>query len=607
MVEETELLFAHALAVEVANIVKARGFRGSMIKRGPEVAEDVWIGYETDPLKAAAQYVSGISGGLAKKEMASRMVRAISGTDVRPEEFEKYEDYLDEVKKRRIDPAKQKNIYKDTMKYMDEMLRNEEFADRVIGVVKGITVLKYLGFRLAAPLVNLTALATSVPASMHGYANVPLIKVPVYLVKALNLYEQYKWGARHKMSPDIVKMFEHMELKKWDNAQYNLEALSVLRSKVGGNYEKLLKWSMFVFGATERLNRIVTIAGTYLALKDQGQVKAAEDVTHEAKKLAKLVSDRSHGVYGKTTRPFAIQGNNPFAQGAKMFYVFSKFSHTYLQNMYELGFKRKDRVALAYMMFSPAVLAGGAALPVVGGAFMWALGKVLAGLGDDRPEEGEEQVYAWLADNLGEMTSDFARFGIGSLAGVNLKGSLKIEAGGIIPESLPDLLGAPGNVLTDIYYGGRSVLKGQVARGLEQMGPRATGSIMKGVREARWGVTTRKGVPKMLDDKQMAPNTLDTVLTVLNFNPSHMAKQREQKWAQAKQKAKYQGERSDIYTRLRAYYSRPAGVRSQQEYLRIMADINKYNAMVSERKLYKMPGVSYITRESQVQALRLKQ
>lgn len=598
--DETELLFAHALATEVANIVKGRGFRSSMIRRGPGVAEDVWIGYETDPLKAASQYVTNIAAGMAKKNMAARMVKAVTGTDIAPSEFESYEDYLDAVKERRIDPEKQHNIYHDVKTYMDENLRNQEFADRVIGIIKGITVLKYLGFRLASGAVNLTALLTSVPATMHSLANVPLVKVPYYLGKAMTQYGIWRWGDKKSLDPDTVAMFDKIHEKRWHNAQFNMEALAVLRSKLGGPYEKMMNLSMFIFGATEQLNRISTIAGTYMALRDQ------KVNPEKALATAKKTSDRSHGIYGRITYPHFAQGQNPFAQMVKMLYIFHKFEHTYLQNMYDLGFKKGDRIALIYMALSPAILSGAAAIPFIGTPFISAVGQLIAGLGDDRPEEGEEALYAWVEENMGTLMGDFARFGaVGALAGVSLKGSLRIDPGDTIPQNITELFGAPGNVMSDIYYGGKSILKGDIYRGLEKMGPRFTGSILQGIREEAYGVTTQRNVPKTLDGKQIEPTTQDTIARLLNFNPAHLAKQKEKKWAQTKQIRKYQDMRSDIYTRLRAFYQKPPVNRSEAEYADILADIHEYNAIVRDRGLNRIQGVSFITKESIKRAMRL--
>jgi hypothetical protein len=274
--------------------------------------------------------------------------------------------------------------------------------------------------------------------------------------------------------------------------------------------------------------------------------------------------------------------------------------------MYDLGFKKGDRVALMYMALAPAILSGGAAIPIIGPALMAAIGQLIASLGDPRPEEGEEALYAWLEENMGTLISDFARFGVvGATAGVSLKGSLRIDVGESVPQNITELFGAPGNVMSDIYYGGKSIIKGDIWRGLEKMGPRFTGSILQGIREEAYGVTTQRNVPKTLGGEPMEPTTGDTVARLLNFNPAHLAKQKEKKWAETKQKRKYQDMRSDIYTRLRAFYQKPPVNRSEAEYADILADIHEYNSIVRDRGLNRIQGVSFITKESIKRAMRL--
>ncbi|MFH1241746.1 MAG: JAB domain-containing protein, partial [Pseudomonadota bacterium] len=202
--DEMKAVFAKALAEQVANIIKARGSRAHMIERQDATGVDVWIGYEEDPGIAYAQYARGLAAGEAKKIMALDMVRHFTGTDISWDEFKAdaedrgedpdYEKYQKMVDERRIHPSKQLNAFKEGKVYMEDMLRNDEFIDRLMGTLKGIAVLKYLAGRVSAPVVNLTSLLTSVPGAMHGYAKVPFAKMPIHLIRALNAYGRYKMG-----------------------------------------------------------------------------------------------------------------------------------------------------------------------------------------------------------------------------------------------------------------------------------------------------------------------------------------------------------------------------------------------------------------------------
>ena len=593
---DTEPLFAYSIATELANIVKGRGFRSSMIKRKQGTGLDVWEGYEEDPLTAAAQYAMNISAGLAKKEMASRMVRAITGTDVEPEQFDSYEDYLQEVKARRIDPAKQQNIYHDLKVYMEENLRNQETSDRIIGAIKAIAVFKYLGFRVSSPLVNLTAMVTSVPAAMNEYAETPWHKIPGLLAKALDYFTTYRFGDRNKLSPEIASMFDHFYAKGWADPQFKEEAIAVLRSRLGAASSAILDASMLMFGATETLNRVTTLTAGYLQARETGH-----DVA-ESLKIAKKVSDRAHGVYkGTATLPHYAQGSNIAAKGIRMFYVFSKFSHNYLQTMYEIGFKKNNRLGLLYMMIAPAIL-GGLGSMVGFSLISWALEKILG------VDSIESRFYSWVGDTFGSSMEYLMRFGLMGAGGVgvSLKGSLKIDIPGSVPTTIPELFGAPGSIFTDIVHGAGDVRRAQWARAAEQFLPRALGAPVQAVREYKEGVTTAKGTPKFLDGKRMKPNLLDTIYRTLSFNPAHVAAMKEKKWEETKIIKKYRGLRSDIYTRLRGYYSKPPESRTRTEMRGILLDIKDYNDRVRAAKLYKIKGVSFITDKSIETALRAK-
>lgn len=602
---ETELLFAHAITTEVSNMIKGRGFRSAMIRRSQAVGSDVWLGYETDPLKAMSLHAMGVAAGIAKKETAMEMWRAATGTDISPDAYKNYEEYLDAVRERRIDATKQGNIYHDVMKYIDEVLRNQEMNDRVIGIVKGLAVLKYIGFRVASPLINLTALATSVPASMHGYAGVSFLEAPKYMTNAMGAYFKYLTGKGDQLDPDTKKTIEEIIEKGWDQAQFNREALNVLNSRLEGAYQTAVRYSMFVFGKTEQLNRVSTILGTYLALRD----KAGKGFDREeGLNKAKFVSDRAHGIYGKETLPYIAQGSNPAAQAAKMFYVFSKFSHTYLQNMYHLGFKEGDKKALVYMMLAPAVLAGIGAAPLIGKPLAYAMGKLLGAMGAGGPPEGEENLFAWLENWLGRFTSNLFRHGLLGAGGygISSKGSLAIDFAQNFPTTLPEFLGAPASAAVDLYDAAGQLVHGNVYRAVEKAAPRFISEPMKIGREYQTGITTERGVPKYLHNELMKPTVLDVLYKVMNFTPAHYATMKEQKWAETETIKFYQEWRSDIYERARYLYSLPAAQRDEADIAGLTADIDRYNQRVKSRQAYTIKGISYIDRDDLRTAIMMR-
>lgn len=260
--------------------------------------------------------------------------------------------------------------------------------------------------------------------------------------------------------------------------------------------------------------------GAYFGLR----AKQGKDFDHDAAlKLAKEISDKAHGVYGKQNLPHFARGPTFTAQVARSFYVFKTFSHNYLLTMYDLGFRQKEAKAFAFMAIAPGVLAGAGAF--VGAPVLKIIASAL-GIGGDDPEEW---VYDQLDKHLGEHAETFGRYGLFGLAGVSLKGSLEI---GItdIPTSVKDILGAPGSMVTDIAYGLGDFYKGDVWKGTERMLPHFAGAAMKSIREGTEGLTTRSGAPVFYGREPLVADTVDSVYRFMSFNPARIARVREKQW-----------------------------------------------------------------------------
>lgn len=592
-------LFAKSLTEQAANVIKARGHRVHMIQRATAKGEDVWAGYETDPAIASASYAKGLSSGESKRILAGDLVGAMTGTDYswlqykndmrKIREKPDYQEYLKIVQERRIDPSEQKNAFRDAKVYMEDLLRNQEWIDRFIGGVKGVAVLKYLAGRVSAPVVNLTAMVTSVPASMNGFADIPITSTAGLLKDAAKHYTLYKLGRKTEIPPDALLALDHLTDKAWDKSQYNKEAFSVLEGKLKGTWRKVLEYSMFAFGASEQLNRGATILGTYMGIKARGG-----QFNHEkAMELSRKVSDQAHGVYGKLNYPFMARGSNPAAQLIKSFYVFRTFSHNYLLTMKDLwghGWKPEHAKAFNYMLISPAIVAGtGAtiATPIVSALLK------MAGLGGDDPEE---KLYNWIGTELGDYSENLARFGMFGMSGISLKGSLQI---GItdIPTTIPDVLGAPGSMVTDLYYGGKSIYRGDISKGIEKILPLFAGNVLKGWREGTEGITTGSNAPVFYGREPLVADTVDAILRMLSFNPSGIATIRERQWKERQIEFKYRKLSSDIYAKFKKFYLGDKKDRTKANYIDLISEVRQYNARVKGRGLVER-GIPLISKRS---------
>jgi predicted RNA methylase len=92
--QDISFTLAKAMAEQLADILRSRGSQARMIARMDAVGKEVPVGFETDPLKAIAQAVNSAAGGYAKRELALKATKAITGRLQNWEEFqESHQDY----------------------------------------------------------------------------------------------------------------------------------------------------------------------------------------------------------------------------------------------------------------------------------------------------------------------------------------------------------------------------------------------------------------------------------------------------------------------------------------------------------------------------------
>lgn len=512
------------------------------------------------------------------QEIKAQITRAKSGL---------YEDYLKMVDERMLNGKTQATAHKEAVAALEDILRNQEFADRVLGTLKGLAVWQYLGFRVSSAAINMTNMVTGVPAAMNGETNnqVSLMGALGSIRRAMVDFGLHRTG---NLAGEKKQIFDEIREKGWDQPVFNREAFDVLSTKWGRGWNWALENSMWIFGKTEEINRAATIAATYFAMKKSHKGKWDHSAMMEK---AKDISDKAHGVYSKANKPYQMRGGNLAGLTLSAGYVFHTFEHNYLQEMYRLGFDKKQRKAALYMAFSPAIFGIGATVPV-------GIAKAIASaLGTDDPEE---ELIKLAEEMFG--AGDIARNGIMGLGdhGVNLRGSLATRFGK--PDSFMDIFGAPGSVLGDWWEGGKNITKGYYQDGFEKFAPAAFSNISKGVREGTEGVTTRSGSPVYFGKDQMKGDTIDTILRVMSFNPTGISKAKEIKWNEYKIIGRYKDKKADLYKRLRRLYMRPPGERNRSAFIDLYADMRDFNTEIKNKGITRI--VRPITAKSRKSALR---
>ena len=622
---QAALEFGKAFASQVSVLIHSHGSRSKKIRRDDRRGRDVYLGYEEDPLRALVMSASATASGTAKGLMARRMMEAFTGRDLKWKDYMKehmpegldsssaeyykelancHKEYEKEVDRRRIDSAKQPEAYKDAKSYIQEMLRNQEASERVFGFVRGIAALKYLS-RISTSVVNLTTLLTNVPAVFHAEGRIPFHSTLKGLGRASAEYAQYRafrdFGKGKRPSTETLWLFNEISRRGWETSLVNQEATGVLRTWFGNGWKWVAEKMMLGMELTERFNRAVTIAAAYRQLTAQhkgGELSGAEKESYL--KQAKEMSDKAHGIYGKTNLPSWARGTSVGAQALRAFYVFKPYGHNYMQELYNIGFNQRDMKGFAWMLLSPMILAGPTAT-VVWNLMPAAVRAVCAVFGIEPPDDPEEALYRWVEDEFGGYAGRVSRYGALGLAGINIAPSMSMMfTRDSVPRTIWDLFGAPGSAVKDVAEGTASLARGDVLKGAEALSPALLSAPIRAYREYKEGVTTRDNQPVFYGNEPLKSTAGQSLIRMFGFNPAGIAEKRDRQWSERMTAREYSEARTEIYARLRRYYLNPK--RTQADFAELVDMIRAYNARVRRSRPH---GVTLIT-SRQLRSLRKK-
>ena len=588
---QVEEEIAKLVTESVSDIFKARGARQHMIGRNQKYYGDaVWKGYETDAIKRITGLANSTAAGMAKRDTAKAMILAITGRDISFADYQRdinptgtKGDYNEFVRDRRIDPQQQPAMHAEVMEHMQEMLRNDEAMDRVVGTAKGIATIAFLGFRVSSAAVNLTNMALAVPATMTGLGKIPYAKTYGLIFSAMSTYGKWRLGGR--ISDRSGKILEEIRHRGWDRPQFNNDAYEAMLGKTGRAWNKLSSAAMWMFGRIEELNRGATILAAYNGLAPSPGFKDTGNSIDLARlEKAREISDRAHGNYDKAARLAITRGTGFLPSMARSATTFTKFSHNYIMNTLALARDERDVAAVAHMLLAPAVLAG------VGASMATPVLKAIAaglGIGGDDPEE---EFYKWAEKEFG--AGDWFRFGLAGLNGygVNLKGSIAIGDRGI--NTFTELLGAPYAVPVGIIKSAKLIASGDISKGVEAFPFSAVAIPVKGWREMTEGVTTKGNVPVFYGNEPVVGTPLETMWRFMHFNPARISGIREEQFNESKVEKAFEERKSAIYKR----YTKGLISGMDSEYFgEIMKEISEYNEQVNEAIAKGYVGVTPIT------------
>lgn len=420
-----------ALQESIADTLKIRGWGSHALHRKGIPGHE-----EQDILRVLYDYKSGLSGWLTKLEAARDFTEALGKIDARHHPTE----------------------WSYASQYVKDMLRNYDKIDRITGNIKSVAFVWYLGANLKTAAVNLT---------QNLIIGIPRLQMETvggtgYLAAAQAAIMDQVTGRKGKgLTAEEGQLMREM----YDNAVITDGYMEEVRGRVNGIdgaviWNKLLKGMGWPMSVAERFNRASLALAAFRAARE-GNLKATVKQEHgidglanytQAKEYAEMIVRDAHYVYGKANMPEVMRSTSA-GRMLSPAYTFRSFSHNTLGLWHwALTTQGKDGAEMVAKSLASTLLIGGiASAPFFATAM--ALYQAASGDDDDWMEEVRGMVNNYLTKS--DMLRDIICYGLPSLAGVNLGGSLKMETpfsqgmkkGGtpkeIMTESMGDIIGIP--------------------------------------------------------------------------------------------------------------------------------------------------------------------
>lgn len=562
-----------AMEQQVSDLFKARGFGQHMMRRN-NIA-----GYEMEDIgKVLFTYCSGQYGWLTKMDAAMKFGETLA----------------------KVDAKKKPRLYAWAKNYVMDMLRNADRLDALVDTAKNLMFLNFLGGNFKTAAVNLTQ------NLITGY---PRLGVELGFKHAATsfirdagkaLCHQLSDGKAKSITPEEKAFLQDFYDRGITRDNFMREMMGDLTggrmSYAWRQFSRIMAWPM---SAAERFNRTSLALAAYRAAR-AGKVVNTEtlerfgyqkgqmfDEQSARDFAAGLVTD-SHYLYGKANRP-EIFRHGDVGKVASSFYTFRSFTHNTLEfwrTLFKMGWRGKAAVGISLGM--TATLGGLVSVPLW--STVMTVWRQLFADGDDP----ERKLYNWAYKNGGKNAADVLFYGMPSMAGVTISGSLGMELpilqdlkgdkpwGRQILSSGMEIFGVPVAMLEKIGNTFEFAGKGDYWRATEEALPTAASNVMKAIRLADEGITTHSGKP--IADGTGRPAKLskpEAVAKALGFQPVRQSKAFDAHKGQSDVEAFKKNKQDELVTRyLKAF--RAKDMVTKEEVLRDWRDYN--NKMIREDK-----------------------
>ena len=524
----------------VADVLKARGFGAHGIHR-----QNI-PGFETQDVKGVLySYMAGLNGWLTKMEAAADFARALG----------------------KIDASASPRLWEYAAQYTKDMLRNSDQIDRITGNIKSVAFAWYLGGNIKTAVVNLT---------QNAVVGVPRLQQYVtgggghWLKSAMDTigltYSGKGLHGAKKLTAEEAAMLQEL----YGNSVITDAYMEEVRGQVSTSpslrmwerFTRLLGWPM---SKVEIFNRTSLALAAYRAarvgafktkaLKEYG-LEPGQKMTHEqARDFAAMLVRDTHFEYGRGNLPEFLRSNVAGRMLSPVF-TFRSFGANILNLWWRaLLYEGKEgRTFVAKSLGATVALGGLTAFP-----FYATLAALCAAASGDDEDWTAKIRNALPANNL---LRDVVCYGLPSLLGVNIGGSLRMETPftegmkrgetfkEAMTESLGDLLGIPYDLAVNKpskFLEARRF--GADYRAVEALVPTFVANAMQAWRLSTEGQTTLRGRPINSPGQPGARklSTGEAFGKALGFQPTSSAKSYEA-YAAEKRRTSMRSDRMDDFT-----------------------------------------------------------
>lgn len=477
-------VFRKALETTLADMFKTRGFMSHGIQRAGTPGFD-----KSNWQDAILQYISGYAG-YESKLISALELRGLWG---------------------KLDWTDRPNARAYAEKYIKDSFANATLLDQTVDKARAFFFYKYLAANLKSAAIQLTQNAVTtwpVLSTETKWSGAKLARemglAARDILSAINTKPEEGLSRRLTATKNRISedAWRGLSLAMKSGVVGDMLTQEIMGMNLGDYGTALRHFSdavRFMFGQAEIFNRMTTWLTAYrIARDDKGMAE------EPARKWADDIVMQTQFLYGKSNLPPFARGGNA-AKVARSMYTFVSFAQNFLQLWAKLAKTAAGKRAIMRSIAALMVFGGLGGLPL----FDTINRLIRKYWGKDLASEAKEQ-----AGDYG----DLLLYGVPGLVGVDLTGSLSIEA----PRRLEDIFGVPWDFIKKGKLTADDIAAGDYYRAAEDfpLNWTAVSNPMAAYRYATRGQQTRSG--KTIFDDEGNPVKLTTGEAIgkgLGFQP----------------------------------------------------------------------------------------